>query len=246
MIRSVLASYRVQVLELARLPSFAAPSFALPALAFLLFGLPQVQGAQARANYLVTSFVAFAVLGIVMFQFGVGIAVDRDGPWERLLRTLPWSPAGRLVARLVVAMTFAVVAAVPVVVLGVVATPLSLTLLQAVRVVLAICLGVVPLGLLGFALGYLLSPKGALPVTNLLYLPLAYAGGMFGTSDGLPTAVSRLRHWVPTGQWNAIIQQFGLGGSLPVGDVLGLLAWGGLFAGLTVIGYRRDETTNYA
>lgn len=242
----VARSYRVQLLELARLPSFAVPSFALPAIAFVLFGLPQVHGDAARANYLVTSFAAFAVLGIVMFQFGVGIAVDRDSPWERLLRTVPWSPAARLVARLAVALTFAAASAVPVMVIGALATPLSVGLLQSLRIAVAIGLGIVPLGLLGFALGYLLSPKGALPVTNLLYLPLAYVGGLFGPADALPRAVARMRPWVPTGQWNDIVQQFGLSGSVPVHELAGLLAWGVVFAFATALGYRRDETTNYA
>jgi ABC-2 type transport system permease protein len=238
-------SYRVQLVELARLPGFTIPSFALPVVSYLLFGLPQVDGSADRANYLAVSFAAFAVLGIVMFQFGVGVAVDRNSPWERLSRTLTYRPSARLAARLVLGFTFALVAVVPVAVVAIVASPLSLSTLAAARTVLALFAGVVPLGVLGIALGYLVPPKAALPVTNLFYLPLAYIGGLFGPPRAVPEAVRRMRPFTPTGQWNDVVQHFGFLGTVPIGETIGLMLYGLAFLALAWFGYQRDEATNY-
>ena len=43
----------------------------------------------------------------------------------------------------------------------------------------ALAAGTVPFACLGFALGYWAPPKAALPIANLLYLVLAYAGGLW-------------------------------------------------------------------
>jgi ABC-2 type transport system permease protein len=191
-------------------------------------------------------FGAFALLGIVMFQFGVGIAADRASAWERFVRTLPSSAAERFVARLLVALVFGALALIPVTCCAVLATPLHLDALTWVRVLVSLLAGAVPLGLLGIMLGYLLNERGALPITNLLYLPLSYLGGLFtARPDDLPALAQRVAPWLPTRQWGELLIGFGLGGQVPVHAVLALAGYGALFAALAVFGYRRDEQRQY-
>ena len=52
--------------------------------------------------------------------------------------------------------------------------------------------------LLGIALGYWAPPKGALPIANLPYLVLAYAGGLWIRPGSLPHAVARASPYLPT------------------------------------------------
>jgi len=87
--RGVWLNARLQWTELSRNLSFTVPSLALPLITYLIFGLPNVHGRPATADRIFVGFAGFAVLGIVMFQFGVGIASDRTSPWERYVRTLP-------------------------------------------------------------------------------------------------------------------------------------------------------------
>ncbi len=82
----VVAYSRLAVVELVRLPAFVAPTLAFPPLLFLFFGAPRADGADT-AWAISASFAAFAVLGVLLFQFGVGIADDRDSPWERSFLT---------------------------------------------------------------------------------------------------------------------------------------------------------------
>ncbi|HZY77371.1 MAG TPA: ABC transporter permease [Jatrophihabitantaceae bacterium] len=243
---AVLLNARLQLDELAHIPAFTVPSLGLPLITYLIFGLPDVHGDPRTAAGVFVGFGAFALLGIVMFQFGVGIAADRASAWERFVRTLPSSAAERFVARLLVALVFGALALIPVTCCAVLATPLHLDALTWVRVLVSLLAGAVPLGLLGIMLGYLLNERGALPITNLLYLPLSYLGGLFtARPDDLPALAQRVAPWLPTRQWGELLIGFGLGGQVPVHAVLALAGYGALFAALAVFGYRRDEQRQY-
>jgi ABC-2 type transport system permease protein len=242
----VLLNARIQFAELVRYPSFTVPSIGLPLISYLIFGLPVVSGHRAAAAEIMVSFAAFAILGIAMFQFGVGIAADRASAWERWVRTLPSSGASRFCGRILVALAFSLVSLIPLVAVAVTITPVRLDLLPWLRVLASLLAGAIPLGLLGIMLGYLLSDRGALPVTNLIFLPLSYAGGLFGTSaKDLPSIAATLSPWLPTRQWSDLVLDFGLHGRLPAHQCVALAAWGCCFGALALLGYRRDETRQY-
>ncbi|UQX87985.1 ABC transporter permease [Jatrophihabitans telluris] len=236
----------VQAAELIRYPSFTVPSAGLPVISYLIFGLPQVHRDVHAANGILLAFAAFAVLGIAMFQFGVGIAADRASAWERYLRTLHAGPGERFAARTLVALAFSVLCLTPLVLLAWLVSPVNMTIAEQARGLLAILLGSVPLALFGIMLGYLLSERAALPVTNLVFLPLSYAGGLFGvTGSQLPSLARRISPWLPTRQWSDIVTGFGLSGQLPVRQVIALTAYGAGFAAVSIWAYRRDETRQY-
>jgi ABC-2 type transport system permease protein len=237
----------LQWAELSRNLSFTAPSLGLPLITYLIFGLPNVHGNPTAAARIFAGFAGFAVLGIVMFQFGVGIASDRTSSWERYVRTLPASASSQFAARILVALAFSLVSLVPVLVCAVAFSPLHLSLLAYARVLVALLVGAVPMGLLGIMIGYLLSERGALPVTNLIFLPLSYAGGLFGyTGSELPGFAATVSPWLPTRQWSDLIIDFGLSGRIPIHQCLALAAFGIIFGALAVLGYRRDESRQYA
>jgi ABC-2 type transport system permease protein len=237
---------RLQLVELSRHLSFTVPSLGLPLVSYLIFGLPNVGGSSVAAARVFCGFSGFAVLGIVMFQFGVGLANDRASAWERYVRTLPATASSRFAARIVAALLFSLASLVPVTVCALVLSPLRLDAPTYGRVLVALLLGAVPLGLLGIAIGYLLTERGALPVTNLLFLPLAYAGGLFGyTGSDLPHFAAAVSPWLPTRQWSDLIVGFGLGGHLPLHQIAALAGYGCAFAALALIGYRRDESREY-
>ncbi|MEO8888779.1 MAG: ABC transporter permease [Jatrophihabitantaceae bacterium] len=237
---------RIQLDELAHIPAFTLPSLGLPLITYLIFGLPQVHSDAHAAAGVFVSFAAFALLGIVMFQFGVGIAADRSSAWERFVRTLPASAGERFCARLILALFFSAAALVPLVICALATTPLHLDPLAWLRVLLALVVGAVPLGLLGIMLGYLLNERGALPITNLLYLPLSYLGGLFSSGGSeLPAAVRHISPWLPTRQWGDLLIQFGLGSRIPGHQLLALAGYGAAFAAAARYGYRRDEQRQY-
>ena len=82
------------------------PTVVFPAMFFVLFDLPFARTRADVANATTLAFIAFAIVGVTLYQFGVGIAQERGRPWERYLRTLPVSAAVRFGARIVTAVLF--------------------------------------------------------------------------------------------------------------------------------------------
>lgn len=228
---------RTATVELLRYRSFSVPTLLFPTVAFLVFG----RQARAPANVLMAYYAAFAVLGVAFYQFGVGIAAERVLPWSALVRVLPVSAAVRFAARIMSALAFALASASLLVLVALATTSVGLEARGWVRFGLVIALGSVPFALFGIALGYWLSPKGALPVANLLFLGLAYAGGLLGGSAGLPDAVSGISGALPTRLWGNLLAAAVEGKSWHARDAVGLAAYALAFAVAASVGYRRDE-----
>jgi ABC-2 type transport system permease protein len=238
----VLIHARASTLELLRYPTFSVPTLAFPALFFLLLVAPR---ADADPDLLLASFAGFAVLAVAFFQFGVGIATERESPWERFLRTLPLRAGIRLAARSLSAILFGLVSAGLVAVVAVATTDAHLTASSWAAVGAGLVLGGIPFVLLGIAVGYWLSPRGALPAANILYLVLSFLGGLWTTPEHLPSSLAEISPFVPTRQFGNVLWGAVEGHLWRPRDWLLLGAWTVAFAILATWGYRRDEGRRY-
>ncbi len=240
--RLVAIHARAAILELLRYPAFSVPTLAFPALFFLLFVAP---GSDADPTLLLASFAGFAVLAIAFFQFGVGIATERESPWERYVRTLPLRARTRFAARAIAACIFGIASAGLVAVAAIATTDASLSAPRWLALVCALALGGIPFAFLGIALGYWASPRGALPLANILYLVLAFAGGLWTTPARLPGSVASFSTLVPTRPFGNVLWGAAEGRLWQPRDWLLLLAWGAVFGMLAAWGYTRDEGRRY-
>jgi ABC-2 type transport system permease protein len=229
-------------LELLRYPAFSVPTIAFPALFFLLFVAPR---SDADPTLLLASFAGFAVLAVAFFQFGVGIAAEREAPWEWFVRTLPLRARTRFAARVLSASLFGVASAGLVVVAALATTDAHLTPIRWVALAVALTLGSLPFALLGIALGYWASPRGALPLANILYLVLAFAGGLWTTPAHLPDAVASVSPLVPTRPFGNVLWGAAEGHLWRPSDWLLLAGWAVVLGLVAARGYHRDEGKRY-
>lgn len=231
------------VLELLRQPAFAVPTIGFPSLFFLFFAVP---GFAADEPELATAlFAGFAVLGVAFFQFGVGIASDRASPWERYLRTLPVGPASRFAGRTLAALVFAAAASTAVIAVALATVSPQLSLAAWVELSLALLAGAIPFALIGIALGYLGTPRSALPIANVVYLGLSFAGGLWTAPDNLPTAVERISVFLPTRAYADLLAAAALELAVPARAWLVLGLYTAAAAWLAAWAYRRDEGQQY-
>jgi ABC-2 type transport system permease protein len=240
--RLVLVHARAAILELLRYPAFSVPTLAFPALFFLLFVAPR---SDADPTLLLASFAGFAVLAIGFFQFGVGIAAERESPWERFVRTLPLRARTRFAARAIAACVFGTLSAGIVAAAALATTDAALSPQRWLGLACALALGGIPFALLGIALGYWASPRGALPLANILYLVLAFAGGLWTTPEHLPAGAASASALVPTRRFGNVLWGAAEGHLWRPLDWLLLLGWGTAFGALAAWGYRRDEGRRY-
>jgi ABC-2 type transport system permease protein len=236
--------FRVRMVQLIRMPTYAVPTLGFPALLFLFFSLGRPLPTRS-ANEMLTGFSIFAILGVVFFQFGVGIASDRTSPWERYLRTLPATAVPRFVAQAASGVAFGSIAVLIVVVVAAATTEARLPAGTWGLWAASLLLGALPFTLFGITLGYWTDPRAALPIANVIYLPLSYLGGLWTGPQALPDVIRGISVLLPTRHYAEAIWAVVRGGPIPLDSWL----WLGLFgtAGfiLALWGYWRDEELNY-
>ncbi len=198
------AHTKAELLTLLRSPGFLIPTMLFPSMFFLMFAAPNLKSV-AAANYTTGSFMAFAVFTVTFFQFGVGTANERDNPWSSFVRTLPAAPIYRNLAKVITAAVLALMAALALVITSAYATPMNIPFVYWPRIFLALAAGGLTMGMLGTALAYLVSPKAALPLANLIYLPLAFMGGMWMPPRFLPELVQKISPYLPSRQWMELV-----------------------------------------
>jgi len=237
----VWAHFKAKMLELVRIPGLWIPLLGIPGALFLFFGTRSAQD-QASAIQAMVAYAAFGVLGVAFFQFGVLVAADRDSPWEVYLRTLPVSPQVRFATRVLAGLVFALAIIALIFVEATLLTPVQLAIKDWVSLCLTLLLGSIPFGLLGIALGYWAHPRAASAIANLLWIVLAYAGGVWGEPIQ-PVQIVSL--YLPTRLYIDAIWTVAAGRGWQVRAWLGLVVYAAVGGVLAVWGYRRDEGQNY-
>jgi ABC-2 type transport system permease protein len=244
-VKLVLAQYKAGLLILSRNPGYFIGSIVFPALFFLFFAPSGVRNT-TEANFVMGSFMIFAVMGALFFGFAVGIAQDRASAWAVYERTLPGSPPVRLASRLLNGFTFAVCATIVMALVAHLTTPAHLPPADWGRLGLALLAGAVPISLLGFAIGYFASPKGAVTLAQLFYLPLSFVGGLWVPPQHLPEVVQRLSPFTPTRHWGEVVWPAVTGQPWHTQDFVWLAAFALVFGTLALWGYRRDEGQRFS
>ena len=106
--RLIAAHIRITLLDLVRSPAYWVPTLLFPTMLYLFFGARIV--APDAAGFALASWSVYAVLGVAFYQFGVGVAQDRESAWDSYLRILPAGSLAPLVAQIAVAILFAIAA----------------------------------------------------------------------------------------------------------------------------------------
>lgn len=241
---------RYELLKLIRMPAYAVPSIAFPVMFYTLFGLifgGRGPGGVTMATYLVATYGAFGVIGAALFGFGVGVAVERGQGWLVLKRASPMPPLAFFLAKLFVSCIFAAAIVALLIVLGVTAGGVRLSVSSALVLTATLVSGTIPFCALGLAAGYLTGPNSAPAIVNLIYLPMAFVSGLWIPIEALPDFLKTVAPYLPAYH----LGQLALSA---VGAGLGTPAWSHItaLAGFTIIGlalaiwgYRRDEDVAY-
>lgn len=191
--RRVLRAYfteaKYESLRMLRTPAFSVPFLALPALLYLLFGALLFGDAVRRdlntARFLFTAFAVFGVIGPAMFGFGATVAIEREQGLLKFKRALPMPPAAYLLAKMVMAVSFAAFIMATLIIVALLVGHLMLSAVQLIIIVLINTLGVLPFCALGLYIGTVVSGRSAAGFVHLIYQPMLYLSGMFFPLSGV-------------------------------------------------------------
>lgn len=242
----VLTHTRFQLIETFRIPIALIGSAFFPAASMVFFVIPFVGSDPVYSTYATASMVTFAVMSTNLFQYGIGVAEDRTQPWDPYTRSLPAGPGPRFAGRILAGLVLTAVSLIPVVVIAALFTAATVTAPALVAAIGATALIAVPFTLLGLSIGYSLPPKAAIVVAQVLFIPLAFGGGLMTAPGGAPGFVETLAPYLPTGgaarlMWAAV-------GGYPFDprSFVALLAWCGALGAAAVWAYRRDEGRRFS
>lgn len=238
------AHVRVRLLSLLRSPAYVAGTLAMPSLILIFLGVG-LADTTSEGNTIMASFTVFAVMGIAFFQFGVGIAENRSSPWANFERVLPAPIAVRLAGNAISAALFAAAAAGLVILVAHAFMPVALNAVAWMRLCLVLLASSVPLSLMGVAIGYWVSSRAALPLANIVYLGLAFAGGLFIPPQFFPDALDAISHCLISRHvvelaWHAVADS-----PWPLASWLWVFGYSVAAFLLAGWGYRRDEGERY-
>ncbi len=243
--RQLQAELTLVLRVLLRQPGFWVPTVLFPAMLYAFFGAG-LAGSGPAAGYAMASFAVYAVLGVGFYQFGVTVAQDRADPFIRWQRLLPGATSAPWVARIVAGVGFSAVAMGLVLVLG---KTLGGVVLADTggwgRLVMITLLAAGPATLMGTALGSLASARAAVPLANLIFLPLAYLGGLWMPPQMLPETVAAISVWTPTRAMGELAWAALDGRSLPLRFAAVLAGWTAFAAAITWAAQARHGKLNF-
>jgi ABC-2 type transport system permease protein len=142
--------------------------------------------------------IAYGAMWAVFSATGPRIAHERAIGWTRQLRVTPLAPASALGGKLVTALAAALPAMLAVALTAVVSHQVHLSAAQWLALFAAMWAAVVPLALLGLAIGYLAADDIAFPLTMAVYFALGALGGLWIPLSTMPHVMQDIGTVLPS------------------------------------------------
>lgn len=251
--RMLWMQFRAELVKFWRVPANAFFSLALPLIIFIFFGLrdptsPYAPGSIVSTGaFVMASMAAYTVGNVMVFSFGIGVAVERGQKQDILLRASPLPPVIYLLAKVMNALVFSLFAMIVLFVFAHFAASVNLAATAWINLAARLLLGSLAFIMLGFALGYLAGPNSAPAVVNLIYLPVAFGSGIFIPTQFLPDFIRGLSPYLPLSPFAQLAWSvLGIKTDRSVESNFFLLgAYAIVFFLLAVWAYRRDTSLKF-
>ena len=237
-----------EFIKLIRIPAFSVTSIVLPAMFYAFIGLGQAtqlvypQGHVTFAQYFLASMALYGVANVMVLGFGISLANERGQKQDLLMKATPLPAPVYFIAKAASALVIAFISIVVLSIFAVIAARVTLDTSQWVTLFVRAMLCSIPFIGLGFALGYLAGPNSAPAVTNLIYLPTAFASGLFFPTSFLPEFLRQIAPYLPLYRaahlvWNSV--------GIPYDDIrndwLYMAGFGVAFFLIALWAYKRDQ-----
>lgn len=193
-----------------------------------------------NAHYLM-SMTTFSVMGSSIMTLGIRMVQERSQGWSTFIRTTPLSDSVYFAAQMAGQSVIHLLSIVVIFVAGALINDVSLSAFEWMMSGLWVLAASLPFLALGTIIGMMKKVETAAGVSNVLYMVLAVAGGMWMPVEVMPNLMQKISQWLPSynfgnGAWE-IVQ-----GELPNWkNILILVAYTVLFMLLSKYIRRKQE-----
>ncbi len=229
---------------LLRMPGYWVPAVIFPSMLFSFFGVSSADD-PTRSAYAMASFCIYAIVGVTFYQFGAGIAQQRETAFDVWSRTLPGSRWPSLMAKLVTASLFGLVSVASVIAVAFTLSSPAVSGLQLAQLVGVCAVAAIPASLMGITLGYLASSRTAVAIANMVFLPLAYLGGLWVPPGRLPDVIDTISQYTPTRHMGELAWHVIAKASIPTESLIAIAAFTALFGVTAWLGVKTDTKRRF-
>jgi ABC-2 type transport system permease protein len=195
---------RYEFLRLFRTRTFSLSVIGFPVMFYTLFGLLLNRSTPGdgmnAARYMLAGYAVFGAVGAALFGVGVSLAADFAAGWMELKRASPMPPVAYLLAKCTTAVGFGTIIVSILTLMGMAFGHVSLSLPDFARILGLTVACAVPFACMGLVMALLVPFNAAPGVTNLVYLPMSFLGGLWIPIRNLPQFFQKLAPVLPTFQ----------------------------------------------
>lgn len=244
MMNPMMAQCKAELLRIIRNPYYVFWSLLMPIMFYFIFTRVVNAGTddtkQWQAHYLM-SMAAFSVMGSAIMTLGIRLVQEQTQGWNTFIRITPLpSPVyffGKMFGQSVMHL-FSVLC---IFAAGYLINGVSLTAAQWLLSGLWLLAGSLPFLALGTIIGSMKRVDTASGVSNVLYMGLAVAGGMWMPLDIMPKLMQKIGYWLPSYNYGDGAWAIVAGDSPSWKAVLLLLGYLAVFMLLSVYIRRKQE-----
>lgn len=221
-------------------------TIALPVIMFLMFNSlfgGYEQGATTVGTVMMVRMAAYGGLGAAM-NAGAMIQLERANGWLRQLMVAGLSPRSFVIGKMVAAMAVALPALLGVYIAGMTIGGVRLDVGETLLSLLTLWVCMLPLAVLGLALGLALKPSAVGAATTIGMMLLAVAGGLWFPYEMFPTWMQTLSRFTPT-FWISDLGTMAITGEgVPLRGLITLATWTLVLAGASALLLGRAARTS--
>ena len=185
-----------EFLRTLRMPAFAIPTLAFPAVFYLLFAVVLAgKDSAGRSVYMLATYGVFGVIGPALFGFGAGMANEREMGWMTLKRAAPMPMGAYFFGKIAMSLLFGLLVVLLLSALAVFAAGVRMPLATWLELLGTLMLGTLPFCAMGLMIGSAVRAQAAIALVNLVYMPMSVLSGL----------------WIPLQAFPQLLQEFAVG-----------------------------------
>jgi ABC-2 type transport system permease protein len=190
---------KIECLSAWRNLGFVLPTLCFPFVFYTFFGIVfnrASMGGQAP-TYMMVTYAIFGIMGPALFGFGANVASERDKGWLVIRQASPMSIVNYILAKMVMAMMFAVLIVIGLYMIGALYGGVLLPKSQWLALMVICVLGTIPFCAMGLAIGFWVKGQAAIAVVNLVYLPMGFLSGLWIPMQMFPEWLQKVAFVLP-------------------------------------------------
>lgn len=242
----IVAHTRYLLLEQIRVPIGLVAGALFPAISMVAFVIPFAGQDPKAATMATASLMFFGAMSGALIGLSITVAQDREQPWNPYLRTLPAGPFPRFTGRILAHCAVMLISVVPVLVVSALFTAATITPVRLLLGLVALFLGLVPFMLLALFIGFAVTAKAAIAVSQVLFFPLAILGGLLLPPQILPGFIQAVSPYTPTRGVAELLWAITVGSTPDPVALVALGVWTVIAAAGAAWAYRRDEGRRFS